>query len=82
MKYEITKEQLRSLTDPKVKEMFPEAFVEPSFQYLEFVNVSFSSDFSQSFNVLYGCKSPDGSHICFSTEKFEIRRIEFIKKLL
>ena len=26
MKYEITKEQLRSLTDPKVKEMFPEAF--------------------------------------------------------
>jgi hypothetical protein len=28
MKYEITKEQLRSLTDPKVKEMFPQAFVE------------------------------------------------------
>jgi hypothetical protein len=26
MKYEITKEQLISLTDPKVKEMFPEAF--------------------------------------------------------
>jgi hypothetical protein len=26
--YEITKEQLRSLTDPKVKEMFPDAFEE------------------------------------------------------
>jgi hypothetical protein len=28
MKYEITKEQLRSLRDPKVKDMFPEAFKE------------------------------------------------------
>jgi hypothetical protein len=26
MKYEITKEQLRSLKDPKVKKMFPDAF--------------------------------------------------------
>jgi hypothetical protein len=26
MKYEITKDQLKSLTDPKVKEMFPEVF--------------------------------------------------------
>ena len=64
MKYEITKEQLRSITDPKVKEMFPEAFkvelevgkwYKSNLGNLVFNNGKFGSDETYGFG--YGDKS-------------------------
>ena len=81
MKYEITKEQLRSLTDPKVKEMFPEAFIEPTFEYLEEVEVSDYEDFSISRTMLYGCKDPMVGYLCFSKINKLSSNWPYIKKI-
>jgi len=80
MKYQITKEQLRSLTDPKVKEMFPEAFIETNFEYLEEVEASDYEDFLCSEVMRYGCKHVKGYHICFTKNECAII-INYIKKL-
>jgi len=79
--FSVTKEQLRSLTDPKVKEMFPEAFEDPTFEYLEEVEVSFQSNFKSSTTALYGCKTPSERYICFSKDNKNYFAINYIKKL-
>ena len=81
MKYEITKEQLRSLTDPKVKEMFPEAFTEPTFDYLEEVEVSDYEDFSISRTMIYVCNKPKWGYLCYSKIKKQANDYAYIKKL-
>ena len=78
--YEITKEQLRSLTDPKVNDMFPEAFVEETFKYLEEVEVSDYEDFTNSDKVLFGCKHVRGHYICFTKNEKAIS-IKYIRKI-
>jgi|GEM_PF-4792495 hypothetical protein len=78
--YEITKEQLRSLTDPKVKEMFPDAFAEETFEYLEEVEASDYKDFSSSDIVRYVCKHVTGHYICFTKNENAIS-IKYIKKI-
>ena len=81
MKYEITKEQLRSLTDPKVKEMFPESFIEPTFEYLEEVEASCHNDFSDPQIVHYGCKDPMGGYCCFTKIYKRASKWTYIKKI-
>lgn len=75
MKYEITKDQLRSLTDPKVQ-----AFIGPTFEYLEEVEVSDYEDFSSYDVVRYGCKHVKGYYLCFNKNEYAITA-KYIKKL-
>ena len=63
------------------KGIWTEIIEEPIFEYLEEVEVSYRTDYSPSFIVRYGCKSPDGSYICFDKDSSEPRRFKYIKKI-
>ena len=63
------------------KGIWAEIIEEPTFEYLEEVEVSYRADYWPSSIFRYGCKSPDGSHICFDKYSSAPLKFKYIKKI-